>query len=379
LPRSSLAESLLIVAISGRALAASARRAGFIPLVADFFADADTIEMAHACRKLGGDIKHGLKWEYLAPALDALLAEAPSPPLGLVYGSGFEDRPQLLERIAARGPVLGNDAETLRRVKEPRIFFSALQQLGVPHPRTTTEAPQDRGGWLSKRQGGAGGSHIRRAGTSRLGDYFQEIVTGRAVSVLFVGNGKAARVLGFSEQWTAPRAGAPWRYGGAVSPATLSPELQSQITHAVERVAAHFKLKGLGSADFMASDRSAFLLEINPRPGATLEIFDSDAAPLLHLHVPAVLNGILPMAPLPPREATAAAIVYALAPIEMAPGMVWPDWTSDQPKPGERIEKDRPICTVLARAPTGPDARRLVEARRDMILRACVGHKGGNQ
>ena len=35
--------TVLIAAISGRALAASARRGGYVPLVADFFGDADTL------------------------------------------------------------------------------------------------------------------------------------------------------------------------------------------------------------------------------------------------------------------------------------------------------------------------------------------------
>ena len=50
--------SLLIVAVSGRALAASARRAGFVPLVADFFADTDTRQIAHCYCKLD-DLKGG--------------------------------------------------------------------------------------------------------------------------------------------------------------------------------------------------------------------------------------------------------------------------------------------------------------------------------
>ncbi len=48
--------------------------------------------------------------------------------------------------------------------------------------------------------------------------YYQERVEGRAVSALFVGNGSRARVLGFSEQWTAPIAAQPlplWRRGAA--------------------------------------------------------------------------------------------------------------------------------------------------------------------
>jgi len=87
----------LIAAVSGRALAASARRAGLTPLVADFFADADTQELAPAHRKLPGDIARGMTWKALAPALDALAEAAPSPVLGLVYGSGFEGSPRTFE------------------------------------------------------------------------------------------------------------------------------------------------------------------------------------------------------------------------------------------------------------------------------------------
>ena len=66
---------MLIAAVSGRALAAAARRAGYVPLVADFFADDDTRHIAHACRKLD-TLKRGFKWKALGSALEAL-ATAP--------------------------------------------------------------------------------------------------------------------------------------------------------------------------------------------------------------------------------------------------------------------------------------------------------------
>src|SRR5688572_8408152 len=100
---------LLIAAVSGRALAAAARRAGFRPLVADFFADRDTAALSEASVKVAGEIGGGFRWESLYPALAELDARVPSPPLGLVYGAGFEDRPALLSRIAGHFPLLGND------------------------------------------------------------------------------------------------------------------------------------------------------------------------------------------------------------------------------------------------------------------------------
>ncbi len=223
---------LLIAAVSGRALAAAARRAGFRPLVADFFADSDTAALSGLCIKVTGEIGDGFRWGSLFPALAELDARAPSSPLGLVYGAGFEDRPALLSRIAGHFQILGNDPGTVTLVKDPQIFFGRLAKLGIPHPETSFAAPASSTGWLAKRQGGAGGSHIvpGRAAmkaltrerldpdeTSGHRVYFQRRVAGRPVSVLFVGNGISARILGFSEQWTAPRRGAKWRDGGGAS------------------------------------------------------------------------------------------------------------------------------------------------------------------
>jgi predicted ATP-grasp superfamily ATP-dependent carboligase len=95
-------------------------------------------------------------------------------------------------------------------------------------------------------------------------------------------------VLGFSEQWTAPSARSLWRYGGAIRPASLPAPLARMMTSAVKSVVTEFKLKGLGSADFLVNGEDALLLEINPRPGATIDIFDSGRSPLIQLHLDAV-------------------------------------------------------------------------------------------
>jgi uncharacterized protein len=382
LPRNSQAEkpSLLIAAISARSLAQSARRAGFTPLVADFFADTDTQEAAHACRKLGGDIKRGFRPESLLRALGALAESAPSPIFGVVYGAGFEDRPELLTLIAKRWRLLGNDATTVKRIKAPKIFFAELDRLGVPHPLTASERPAKGGGWLAKKSGGAGGSHIvpSRLAKGRTDLYFQECVAGRAVSALFVGNGSGARVLGFSEQWTAPSPRSAWRYGGAVRPAALPPAVVRHMAAAVMGVARSFKIKGLASADFLVNGAEALLLEINPRPGATLDIFDCDVSPLLRLHLEAVSEGTLPPRGLKFGDAMASAIVYAGTGGAAPAGFVWPEWTADRPKSSERIDKNRPICTVVARGSTKSRAKRRVEERICKIL-AVFQSVGGDE
>jgi predicted ATP-grasp superfamily ATP-dependent carboligase len=370
--------------VSGRALAASARRAGYVPVVADFFADTDTRDIAHACHKLDGDLSHGFRWKTLGPALEALAAQAPSPPLGVVCGAGFEDRTFLLAKIAERWPLIGNEPSVVERVKNPELFFAELARLGIPHPKTVADPSKAGDCWLAKRQGGAGGSHVvaskavaRRKVAGRI--YYQDKVEGRPVSALFAGTGMRACVLGFSEQWAAPTRHAKWRYGGAAQPAELSSELEGRLTRSVEQVAATFELKGLGSADFLVDGEKAYLLEINPRPGATLDIFDSEANPLLRTHIEAVLERRLPDGPLRPSEACASAIVYAIEPMTVSQTMVWPDWTADRPILGDCIDRNRPICTVSARARTKVEAKQLVTERISTILAACAGQEGGTE
>ena len=372
MPRSSSAEhpALLIAAISGRALAQSARRAGLVPLVADFFADTDTQDAAHACRKLDGNIARGFQWTSLANALQALAAASPAPILGLVYGSGFEDRTKLLRLIAARWTLLGNDAATVNRLKDPNILFAELDRLGISHPATLSKRPARASGWLVKRKGGAGGSHIgvsgRAAGGRRV--YYQEHIEGRPVSVLFAANGSKACVLGFSEQWTKPSKRSPWRYGGAARPVRLPATARMAMAAAVERLTEAFGIVGLASADFIVGGDNALLLEINPRAGATLDIFDSARTPLVALHLDSVLKRKLPKAQLTFAGAMASAIVFAPSAVTVPFTMTWPDWAADRAKPGELIDKNRPICTVWARAATRVAAKRLIVARTTKVL-----------
>ena len=372
--------SVLIAAISGRALARAARDAGLQPLVVDFFADTDTQEIATACRKLPGDIADGFQWRSLSAALRSLAKQAPSPLLGVVYGSGFEDRPQLLTRIAKQWPLLGNDAATVETINDPEAFFATLDRLAIPHPVTQMKRPAKGAGWLAKRRGGAGGSHVVPSRLQKNGPsvYFQEFVEGRAISVLILANTRNFRVIGFSEQWTAPAPRKSWRYGGSAQPATLTKTAEAEMVKAVEAATRAFGIKGLASADFVLAGNQPYLLEINPRPGATLDIFAEASKPLLGLHLNAVLDGKLPRTPPAFDAAAASSILYAPRAMEMPRDMIWPDWAADCPKPGELIDKHRPICTVLAHAGTRGHARRLVETRKASLLAKIQDLSKGN-
>lgn len=352
---------VLIVAASGRALAASARRAGYLPLVADGFGDQDMLAVADDHVRV--DLGRGSDDEELIEALDRLATGRRCT--GIVCGSGFEDRADVLARIAARWALLGNSAQTVAQLKDPLAFAAICWAADIPHPETSVTLPPDPVNWLVKRIGGAGGWHICPAETDakpRAGLYYQQRIDGTPISALLLGNGRDVIVLGFSEQWCAPTARHPFRYGGAVRPAALSGEMAQALTAAVQRLNEVVPLVGLNSADFLVTDEAFHLLEINPRPSATFDLFDTRDTPLFSLHVDAC-GGKLPECAPAYEGAMAGAIVYAQERIERAPDIEWPDWATDRPTAGSHINKDQPLCSVFARAATADAARQLVEER----------------
>jgi predicted ATP-grasp superfamily ATP-dependent carboligase len=355
---------VLLVGLSARALSQSARAAGYAPLAADLFRDLDTREAAEACVRIESDLERGLEWEPLQRALDRLVAGR--KPVGIACGSGFEDRPKILDRLAERWPLLGNSGDGVARVKDPARLAELCGSCGVPHPRWSRVEQGE--GWVSKRVGGAGGSHVRASGEGGTGRYWQERVGGSPVSALVLGAGNRTMVLGLSDQWSDATPSAPYRYGGAVRPAALSAEVEATLTHAAVAVSVAAGLRGLNSIDFLVGAHGWHLVDVNPRPGATLDIFRPAAGSLFSLHVDAC-GGRLPAEP-PAFEGAAAAarIVYARQGVTSFPALDWPDWTADRQPPGTAIRAGDPVCTVIAKAEIPAEARRLVAARGEAIM-----------
>ncbi len=277
-------------------------------------------------------------------------------PLKLVYGGGFEAEPDLLTNPNGRWELAGNRPEIVRLVKNPFVLAEVCRDLGILTPETARANPPGGDGWLQKRIGGAGGGHIRRVlvQPARDGAYYQREITGRAVSALFIGDGGATGVVGYSEQWVAATFDQPFRYGGAAQPASLTATQMQAVDRAVRGLAQYFRLRGLNSADFMVDGSNVWLLEINPRPGATLELFDNDVNKLFDQHLrPAGRIWQWEPKHFHVDYASASAVVYADRGDLIAPAIPEPpNWLKDRPQPGTKIRRNQPLCTVLANGET---------------------------
>ena len=384
----------LIIATTGRALARSAARAAppaALPegsrgnpggsdtgpvrsahqvFVLDLFADLDTQQLAAACQRLPA---RGFEFDPAA-TLAAATAFCP-PPAPLVTGTGFERNPALISALAHGRELLGNTAAAVAASKHPQRLFPLLAALAIPHPATALRPPRDPAGWLVKTVGGCGGLHVRAAGSDEPADpahYFQRRIDGTAASVLFLADGRRARIVGCNEQWVADAPPTPFAWGGAINRLRLPPGLRARLAAGIDALVGVLGLVGLNGLDFIFSGDDYAVLEINPRPPATIDLHDDHAAgSLFDLHLRAC-RGELPESLQQSETVRAHAVVYAPHALRLAPGFRFPDWCSDLPANSDLHASGMPLCMVHAAGSNVATVRQLLQQRRSAIENAIT-------
>lgn len=382
-----MSATLLIVGASARAAAQSALRARLRPIGLDLFADRDLAAIAPAHRIDPARYPEG--FEALAAGL---------PPGPFLYTGALENHPDLIERLSRTRPLWGNSGATLRAVRDPVQLADALRRAGFPGPRVRLDPdglPRD-GTWLVKPLASAGGRGIAPLGPdfrpSRRACYFQERIEGPSYSAVLLAEARGATLIGLTRQWIG-RSGAPFAYRGSLGPWPASEALRFQIEGAGRALASTFGLVGLFGLDLIVAEGQPWLVEVNPRYTASVEVLElALGRALLAEHRRACdppmsrnfkTSGLRESPRLPVQAGTKSrdarratgvvgkAILFAERPCVLAdatPGR-WPRSRrpfavpprADIPGPGTRFEAGDPVLTVLAR---GADAHHCRERLR---------------
>lgn len=334
-------EYVIIIANSGRMLAEAAVEAGLKPLVIDLYADSDTRGFSVAVHKISS-----LTQQYIAPILDELIGSYNVS--HLVYGSGFENHPESLIYLNERLTILGNTPDIFFGAQNKARFFSVLDALKIPYPEVAFEAPDDAENWLVKPMQGQGGLGIKRYDPVQRASgkvYWQKFQFGAAHSVLFLANGREAQVIGFNAQWTENlNENGEFVFAGAVNNADLGVIQKSVLSDWIIRCAKVFALKGLNSLDFIVADGRCLVLEINPRPPASMQLYDD----LLIRHILSV-QGVLFDKLLEQTDYTGCRIVFACCDLMIPDRFDWPEECKDRPESGVICRKGQPICSIISR------------------------------
>jgi predicted ATP-grasp superfamily ATP-dependent carboligase len=360
---------LVVIAVSGRALAQSAVRGGWRVRVLDAFADRDTREMGEAvCVTRDNAIA-------LHPARMFAALGKPTERI-IVTGSGFERTPQLLHRLAGHGTLCANDADIVTALKEPELAAELLQALGFCVPQTQRSPPADAHGWLQKEIGGAGGVHVRSAtgAAHRLRYYYQRLVAGRPMSVTFLADGERAYLLGFNEQSICAVGGAPYCYAGAATCA-VAPALKNRMQAQLDRLVRVTGLRGLNGLDFMLDGERVWALEVNPRPTASFELYDADiAGGLVNWHVRSFSSQVREFSRELDRrsgKARAYRILFAEDELRVPEVFEFPEWCRDVPNARSAIATCAPVLSVFADGET-PELAQAQLTQRTLDMRQML-------
>ncbi len=232
-----------------------------------------------------------------------------------------------------------------------------------------------RAQWLRKPLRGGGGRGVRAWAGGRLspGEILQRRIAGLSCSAVAIGDGRRAAVLGLTEQLHR-RPGFGWM--GNVSPPRLPDgevaELDGQLRSVCDEVAARFGVRGAFGVDAVWDGHHAWVLEVNPRPPGSLELFGPGR---FEAHVRGARGIGLPIAgtPLATRCAKVKLVLFADRDLR-APD---PDWwpaglVRDIPRGGEIIRRGSPVCTLVSTTAGVPElserGARYLSALPDAVL-----------
>jgi hypothetical protein len=279
------------------------------------------------------------------------------------YVGNLENHPAAVRRLARGRQLLGNTPDTLVRARDPVAVAEVVRRAGGRVPLTV---PPDQirdvpAGvrWLRKPRRGGGGSGVRewKPGPP-LGPHelVQERIEGVLASVAFVADGRRAVILGISRGLAGdPAFGARGhRYCGSVYPFSADRALLDRLSAIAGAVTGAFGLVGLNGIDFVLREGEPYVLEINPRYCASMELMERGGGiSVFEAHVSAC-GRALPSSDLAPaREVIGKAILYARRDVVVGDSRRWllRDEVRDLPFPGDRIRRGHPVCTVFARGP----------------------------
>lgn len=348
---------LLIVAQSARYLAESAARSGYQVWAADCFADSDTLAV---CERF-------IHIESLANPqrlLEQIIELSQGQSCLLIAGTGVEQFYPLIKQLPAHIQWRGNPVKTLCLTQQSAPFFALLDTAKIPYPETLWSYPKQPADYVLKLDQTWGGTHIQSA-TEPLAEqgYYQRRIDGQSVSVLILADGKSCHLLSIHQQNNRPDS---FQRDYLQRPVVLPKSLLQQLTETTQKLATLCELRGLNSIDFIIDEQRCLVLEINPRPSASVEFLSGDY-PLLDWHISACETHIDPPEPKAPPLSQRLVTLYAEYDCQVPEAMDWPIAAHDIPAAQTIIKQGQPICSLLLQA----EADSLTQQQQELSHSIC--------
>jgi len=324
-------------------------------------------------------------------ALPAVIAAL--PPAACIYSGALENHPDVLKTIAAHRPLAGCPPDAVAAVRDPPTLAAALRGAGLSAPACRTDptgVPRD-GSWLVKPRKSAGGHGIapwhgpRPTSRDHAGAVapfvWQRRVAGRAAAASFLITAGGTRLIGASRQLLGRRwcHAVGFCYCGSldIDPGSLPAGILRQVEAIGRLLSGRFALVGLVGVDLVIDRDVVHVIEVNPRPTASMELIERSTGLSLAAAQLAACGRLAPLSPATwsRRGTWSKAILFAhrelvcdegtLAALRTAAGAAIAGWpaVADIPAPPQVIPQGRPVCTLFAVADSPRESLRQLRDR----------------
>lgn len=334
---------LLIVAQSGRFLAQMAHRAGYPVRVADQFADVDTLAIAEQ-HLLLADFNQISVHQFLQTIQEL----ANKQPAILIIGTGLERFFNCLALLPVNIQSANNGLPALQICLTPSRWFALLSDLAVRYPPSQFSCPANPDNFLQKQSQHWGGSHIQRpAPSASSGAYYQQKIQGQSASVLFIAAAGEVRLISFNQQYCRAPTQDDYQLLAVANNLEASDAQQKWLLQTCKKLSQTLDLCGYQSLDVVIDDKAQiWLLELNPRPSASLQCLPNDW-PLLDWHLQACQGQLPTIENLPVAPPRVWYCCYASQELTIPAQFEWPEYACDLPAAGTDFAKNQVICSLL--------------------------------
>lgn len=275
---------IYVIGAAARATASMVRRAGLNVALFDAYGD-EEFDVESSWGRVIGFEDHVP--EIPPEAFRSIVGKCP-----WLYGGPLENSPEWLEGASQGSTLWGNTATVCRAVRNPfalaRIVSETGSHVRFPETRAFEDRPGKLRAWIWKPSKSTGGWRTQRAHRIDLAcmrdlpsgpscGFWQKFIRGRTFGATVASDGERSVLIGLCESLRgAP--GRPFAYAGSAGPVHDSSVRRAvpELDRLAQTLTAEFGLKGLWNFDLVHSRREGlwYLLEINPRPSASMEVLE---------------------------------------------------------------------------------------------------------
>lgn len=336
---------ILIISSSGRSLATSAVRKQYAVGIIDMFADTDALRHSVFCERVPPAADGSFDALRLRRTFERCTSSNDSL-RGWVAGSGLEASSHLLREMASCLPLIGNDPRVFEICAQPDALKRRATQLGIRCVPTHDDMP-----YLVKQPNTCGGWRIRLNTALTSFNTYETYLAGATISHLFLASERQISSIGFGTQWHSRHDKERlFAYGGAINRCLLREDEQRKLAEWSRCLSADMGLRGLNNIDYLWCAGAVYFLELNPRPSASMVIYDPDySAGLFDAHINACRGHLPRMDPV--SQVRAHAVIYAHRDFVLPDNFAWQKVICDRPRAGA-FARGEPVCSLIVQCAT---------------------------